>query len=206
MTKSTFIRFTTTGVWAAMLANLLAGSLCAPSWAGGGYHPRRAEVMGRDRNLSRQINRNYGDLGGHYGQLQREDAAIRRQERTDFRQNGGYLTRGEKQQLNGEENALRSQIRSDKGLGHPGPSDFREDHPRRAEVLGRDTRIGGRLNADYGKLDGNFGALKQDQRSIRQQEQADAAANGGYITRTQKQQLNQEENQLNQQIRQDLSQ
>jgi hypothetical protein len=47
--------------------------------------------------------------------------------------------------------------------------------------------------------------LKTDDRSIRQQEQSDARANGGYITATQTQQLNQEENQLRQQVNQDYT-
>jgi hypothetical protein len=70
-------------------------------------------------------------------------------------------------------------------------------------VLHRDIRIGGTLNADAGKLGGNYGSLKQQQQSIRQQEQADAAANGGHITKAQQGQLNGEEKLLNQEIRAD---
>jgi len=80
---------------------------------------------------------------------------------------------------------------------------FAQKHPRRAEVLHRDKRINNKLNRDYGKLGGHFGQLKAEDRSIHQQEQADASANGGHITRGQQHQLNSEENQLNQQIRQD---
>jgi len=166
-------------------------------------HPRRNEVMGRDRGLARQMNKDYGDLSGHYNQLQHQDAAIRRQERADFRQNDGHLTRAEQRQLNGEENNLRREMAADKGA--PPLTKFDQEHPRRAEVLHRDNRLGGSLNADAGRLGGNYSALKQDQRSIRQQEQADAAANGGHITRAEKQQLNQEENQLNEQIKQDYT-
>ena len=190
----------------------LAG-LSSPAFAKGGgggsfrqNHPRRAETLGRDRGLARQMNRNYGELGGHYGQLQRQDSAIRRQEQGWAKQNGGYLTKGEQGRLNREENHLQREVNYDKTLGDPQKSQFAMNHPRRAEVLNRDSRLGGSLNADYGKLDGNFGALKQDQRSIRQQEQADARANGGYITQSQKQQLNGEENQLRQQINTDLAQ
>lgn len=171
----------------------------------GGYHPRRAETMGRDRNLARQMNQDYGHLGGHYNQLQRQDQRIRQQEQHDFRTNGGYLTGTQQRQINGEENNLRNRMQQDYAQGRPGDQ-FADNHPRRAEVLGRDSRINGRLNRDYGQLDGNYGQLKQQDQSIRQQEQADAKANGGYITQQQRQQFNQEESQLNQQIKQDMQQ
>ncbi len=80
---------------------------------------------------------------------------------------------------------------------------FANNHPRRAEVLGRNRRTNGRLNADRGHLDGHYGQLKSENHAIRQQEQTDARANGGYITKGQQHQLNQEHNQLNRQIHQD---
>lgn len=164
-------------------------------------HPRRAEVMKRDRHLAGQTNKDYGHLSGHYNQLQKQDAGIRAQTRADMQKNGGYLTKGQQKQINGEEHTLRSEISADKGP--PPRTQFEENHPRRAEVLHRDNRIGGTLNADAGKLGGNYGSLKQQQQSIRQQEQGDAAANGGYITRAQQGRLNAEENQLNQEIKTD---
>lgn len=166
-----------------------------------GAHPRHAEVAKRDRNLAHQMNKDYGRLSGHYNQLQKQDAAIRNQTRADMQKNGGHLTKAEQKQINGEENALRSEIKADQGP--PPRTQFEQNHPRRAEVLHRDNRIGGTLNADAGKLGGNYGSLKQQQQSIRQQEQTDAAANGGYITKAQQGQLNAEEKQLNQEIRSD---
>src|SRR5262249_35337740 len=76
----------------------------SPGFAG--MHPRRAEVLGRDARIDARINNDYGHLGGHYGQLEREDNSIRRQEQRDARTNGGYITRGQQVQLNREENAL----------------------------------------------------------------------------------------------------
>lgn len=76
-------------------------------------HPRRAEVLRRDNNINREINRERGDLGGHYGQLKSEDRAIRKQEQRDARMNGGHITAAEQQQLNREENRLNNQIRRD---------------------------------------------------------------------------------------------
>jgi len=193
----------------SMLAAIIA-FLVTPAWAAEEHakaapakqaHPRRAEVMNRDRNLAKDANKNYGDLSGHYNQLQHQDASIRKQTQKDMQQNGGYLTKAQQKQLNGEENKLKSEIAADKGP--PPKTQFEQEHPRRAEVLHRDNRVNGTLNADAGKLGGNLGSLKQQQQSIRQQEQADAAANGGYISRAQQQQLNAEETQLNQQIRRD---
>lgn len=149
------------------------------------------------------MNQDFGHLGGHYRQLQHEDAGIHRQEQREARANGGHLTRGEKQQLNREENGLNKQIAHDYAEGRPNGK-FDRQHPRRGEVLNRDSRIGGQLNGDYGKLGGNYGRLHHEDQGIRHQEQADARANGGHITGQEQHQLNQEENQLKQQIRQDL--
>ncbi len=161
-------------------------------------HPRRAQVLRRDRGLNREVKADRGSLGGHYGQLNREDASIARQEQHDARMNGGYITKGEQNQLNREENHVQGQINRDNRI-----ASFDRNHPRRAEVLRRDSRLNNKINRDRGDLGGNYGALKSDDASIRQQEQSDAKANGGYITPLQQQQLNQEENQLTKQIRQD---
>ena len=91
---------------------LVAAAL--PSW-GSQAHPRRTEVMNRDRHLSNQMNRDYGHLTGHYNQLQHQDAAVRRQTQSDMQKNGGHLTRADQRHLNGEENTLRSEVAADKG-------------------------------------------------------------------------------------------
>ena len=179
--------------------------LGAPAWgkeeAPKAPHPRHAEVAKRDRHLAGQMNKDHGDLSGHYNQLQKQDAAIRKQANADMKANGGHLTKAQQKQLNGEENAVRAEIKADKGP--PPKTQFEQNHPRRAEVLHRDNRINGDLNADAGKLGGNYGSLKQQQQSIRQQEQSDAKANGGYITKSQQRQLYTEDNQLNQEIKAD---
>jgi hypothetical protein len=77
-------------------------------------------------------------------------------------------------------------------------------HPRRAEVLGRDSRINGELNRDYGHLNGHFGQLKSEDRSIRRQEQRDFRRNGGFLTRGQQAHLNHEESHVQRQINHDL--
>ncbi len=163
-------------------------------------HPRRAEVLRRDGAINRRINRDAGRLDGRRGQLTREDAGIRRQEQKDALANGGHITKGEQNQLNREENGLNRQINRDSSLGR---SSFQENHPRRAEVLGRDNSLNGRINADYGKLGGNYGKLENKDLAIRRQEQSDAYKNGGFITAGQQKQLNSEENNLNRKIKKD---
>ncbi|HEY9756090.1 MAG TPA: hypothetical protein V6C97_13065 [Oculatellaceae cyanobacterium] len=111
MNKMTIVRnslFTT-------LALGLILSSSAPSYAGqfAQKHPRRAQVLHRDNRQSARINRDKGQLGGHYKQLSREDNHIRRQEQRDAAGNGGHITKQEQRQLNHEENHLNNQIHRD---------------------------------------------------------------------------------------------
>ncbi|HEY9776500.1 MAG TPA: hypothetical protein V6C81_22250 [Planktothrix sp.] len=102
---------------AAMAMGMVVTTNVMPSFAWGGFwheHPRRAEVLGRDNGLNREIGRDYGHLSGHFGQLKSEDASIRRQEQRDARIDGGHITRGEQRQLNREENNLQWQINRDR--------------------------------------------------------------------------------------------
>jgi hypothetical protein len=108
---TTMFNLTTPKV-ATVAALALTVMTTLPSFAWG-WHPRRAEVLGRDAHLNREINRDYGHLNGHYGQLKAEDRSIRRQEQRDFRRNGGFLTRGQQAHLNREENHVQRQINHD---------------------------------------------------------------------------------------------
>ena len=102
-------------VAASALIALMTLSTTA-SFANRGFaqqHPRRAEVLGRNNNINNRLNSDYGKLGGHYGQLKSEDQSIRQQEQADAKFNGGYITKGEQRQLNGEENHVNNQIRND---------------------------------------------------------------------------------------------
>ena len=87
----------------------------APSWAGkfAQEHPKRAQVLHRDNQLQKQANNDKGHLEGHYGQITREDQSIRRQEQNDARINGGYITKGQQNHLNQEENGVQRQIDRD---------------------------------------------------------------------------------------------
>jgi hypothetical protein len=184
---------------AAAVALAIGCSSNCPSFANfAQQHPRRAEVLGRAGNLNRRINNDYGHLGGQYGHLETQDRSIVAQEQRDARRNGGFITRGQQGQLNREENSLSRETFYDNKN-----NSFVQNHPRRAEVMSRDANLNYSINKDEGHLGGNYGQLEQEDRSIAQQQRSDAAANGGFITKSQQQQLNQEENSLRSQIQQD---
>lgn len=164
-------------------------------------HPLRSEVLGRDNNLNKVIGEDKGDLNGHYGQLEKDDQSIQRQEQRDAAKNGGRLTGQEYNQLNREENGLGRQISKDNSGA--GDAQFQANHPLRSEVLGRDANLNSQINQDKGNLDGQYTNLKRSDNSIKRQEQRDAAQNGGYITNQQQLQLNKEENNLQNKIIQD---
>jgi hypothetical protein len=84
-------------------------------------HPRRNEVNKRVADQRFRINQGVqsGKLTPTQAkQLEANDKAIKQQEHTDVKANGGYLTAAEKKQLNQEENANSTLIRDDK---HPAP-------------------------------------------------------------------------------------
>jgi len=184
----------------AAFAVLLGCTTSCPSFAGkfAQNHPRRAEVLGRTGNINRRLNNNYGHLGGNYGHLENQDHQIVNQEQRDARQNGGYITRGQQGQLNREENSLSRETFYDNKNNA-----FVQNHPRRSEVMSRDSNLNYGINKDEGHLGGNYSTLESEDRSIAQQQRQDAAQNGGYITRQEQTQLNGEENSLRNQIRQD---
>jgi polyhydroxyalkanoate synthesis regulator phasin len=82
---------------------------------------------------------------------------------------------------------------------HAGPSgsQFAKDHPRRNEVNHRDREQLARVaeGLKSGKLTPTQAKqILSNDRSIKQQEHADVKANGGFLTKSQQRQINQEEN------------
>ena len=170
-------------------------------------HPRRAEVLKRDRNEQKANNQAAAQgkiTQGQANKLNREDANIRRQEQADAKKNGGYITPAEKQGLNREENRVnqqRANMEKRDASGSSG-STFAQQHPARAEVLNRDNREVGKNNAAEatGKITTQqANRLNREDAAIKRQEQRDARQNGGHITAQEDKQLNREENRVNQQ-------
>ncbi len=90
---------------------------------------------------------------------------------------------------------------------------FQKNHPRQTQVLKRVDRERNRVKTEYKQ--GKISAQQRNQmrgqiHAMRQEDYADARANskngtvrGGYITRGQQGVMNQQENQINREIRQD---
>jgi hypothetical protein len=81
--------------------------------------------------------------------------------------------------------------------------EWKEDHPRRAEVNKRlenqnDRIKEGRENGQLTK--GQAQQLHAEDHAIREQERAEAATQGGHITKGQQRQINREENRVSDQI------
>ena len=79
-------------------------------------HPRRAEVVAREKH-EKAVNAKdvkNGSLTKAQGkQLNKEDTAIRKEERADAAANGGHITKAEQRQLNRQENAVNAQRKAD---------------------------------------------------------------------------------------------
>ena len=76
-------------------------------------HPRRAEVNARLANQNRRIHadvRNGTLTHSQAHALHRDDHAIRREERSMARQNGGHISRTEQRALNQQENGVSRDI------------------------------------------------------------------------------------------------
>ena len=104
---------------------LIAVVIAIPAYArrGGGFrqqHPRRAEVNMRERNQARRIRQGVrsGSLTSDEAKsLRRNEVGMKRQERAEVKANGGYLTRGQKKQLNQELNQESKNIYQEKHDG-----------------------------------------------------------------------------------------
>ena len=95
-------------------------------------------------------------------------------------------------------------VNAEAGNGNPTGGKFAVNHPRRNEVNTRVDNQRERINQGLknGKLTGQEAQqLRANDRAIKQQEHADVKANGGYLTRAQQKQINQEENANSQLIR-----
>ena len=87
--------------------------------------------------------------------------------------------------------------------GFAGDRHFDRHHPRRDQVMDRTQRQNHRITRQVreGELThAQAHALRTGDRSIRQQQRADARANGGYITKQQQKNLNKELNANSKQI------
>lgn len=85
-------------------------------------------------------------------------------------------------------------------------ANWRKNHPRRAQVERRDHRLEKRTARaeKNGKItEGQADKLEGEEQAIHNQEKADAAANGGHITKAEQRDLNREENGVRHELRRD---
>jgi hypothetical protein len=156
-------------------------------------HPRREEVNRRVRNEERRIAKGLKDgtiTPDEAKKLRSELAGVKGEEKAEVKANGGYLTKTEQKQLNQQLNEDSRQIKHD------------EEHPRIGEVNQRVDNQEKRI--DQGVKDGQLTPaeaqqLRSEEAGIKGEEKAEVKANGGYLTKT-------EQNQLNQQLNQDSKQ
>jgi hypothetical protein len=187
---------------------------------GGNYGTLRAEQNGIQQQAQAEARANGGYLTGQQqGQIRAEENGVRQQMSQDYQGQGGAFGHGRHNgggNFNGGAGGFGGGAYGNNGYGNSGfnqsgfgngmgfgNGNFATNHPGRAEVLGRDNNINRELNADRGQLGGNYQGLKAEDRAIKQQERSESRANGGYLTGSQQQQLNQEENMLQNQVRQD---
>lgn len=93
--------------------------------------------------------------------------------------------------------AIRVQADTMTNPGNPTGGQFAKEHPRRNEVNKRVRHQRKRIAKDEasGKITPQEAQqLRANDNAIKQQEHADVKANGGYITKGEQKQLNQEEN------------
>jgi hypothetical protein len=76
-------------------------------------HPRRTQVNHRLNNQNRRIHQDVKDgtlSKSQAANLHHEDHQVRQEERDMASQNGGHITKGEQNVLNGQENKISGQI------------------------------------------------------------------------------------------------
>jgi len=83
-------------------------------------------------------------------------------------------------------------------------NNFDKTHPRRAEVNQRLKNQNARVDkkvADGKMSQGEANKIHKEDHAIRREEKADAAANGGHITKQEQKQINHQENHVSRQIK-----
>lgn len=86
------------------------GAAATPAMAGPWvhHHPRQAQVLARTHHQIARINdeRREGEISGQQARaLRADDRAIAQEVHADAHANGGYITRAQQHQLNGQLNA-----------------------------------------------------------------------------------------------------
>jgi hypothetical protein len=173
-------------------------------------HAQSQPISAADRSVGRDYNPNTREAnqdqrianGLRSGQMTSGEAAraeqtqsnIDRQVHDDREANGGKLTGAERQQINGEQNAASRQIYDEKHNGNtvtPNEVDNREANQQQRTAEGLRS---GQMTS------GEAARTNENQAAVAQQVHDERTANGGALTKQEKQQANKEENKNSKQI------
>ena len=138
-----------------------------------------------------------GELtAGETANLEKKEAAINKETRTDRAANGGKLTGAEKAQINHQQNQVSKQIYADKhnaNTAHYGNNKVGRRRENQQDRIAQGVKSG-QLTP------GETAMLEKQQKGINKQVASDRKANGGTLTASEKKQVNKEQNQASRNI------
>ena len=133
---------------------------------------------------------------GETANLEKKEAAINKETRTDRAANGGKLTSAEKTRINQQQNQMSKQIYADKhnaNTAHYGNNKVGQRRENQQDRIAQGVKSG-QLTA------GETAKLEKQQQGINKQVASDRKANGGTLTASEKKQVNKEQNQASRNI------
>jgi len=138
-----------------------------------------------------------GELtAGETANLEKKEAAINKETRTDRAANGGKLTAAEKAQVNRQQNQMSKQIYADKhnaNTAHFGNNKVGQRRENQQDRIAQGVQSGQLTPGETAKLE-------KQQQGINKQVAKDRKANGGTLTASEKKQVNREQNQASRNI------
>ena len=133
---------------------------------------------------------------GETANLEKKEAAINKETRTDRAANGGRLTSAEKAQVNRQQNQMSKQIYADKhnaNTAHYGNNKVGQRRENQQDRISQGIKSGQLTPGETAKLE-------KQQQGINKQVANDRKANGGTLTASEKKQVNKEQNQASRNI------
>jgi hypothetical protein len=171
----------------------------AASILAAGALAQTSEVGKRAENQQDRIGQGVrsGQLtAGETANLEKKEAAVNQEVRTDRALNGGHLTPQEKRVVNRQQNNVSNRIYQDKhnaATQHYGNNEVDQRRENQQDRIANG--IGsGKLTA------GQAARLEKGQAAINQETRTDRSLNGGHLTQGEKQQINKQQNQASRHI------
>ncbi len=181
------------------MKHLVVLTVTALFLAAGAAHAQKSEVGKRAANQQQRIAQGVksGSLTARgTANLETKEAAINHEVKADRSMNGGKLTGQEKRTVNQQQNHLSNRIYADKhnaARQNYGHSEVGQRQTNQQQRIGNGI-ASGKLSA------GQAAHLENGEAGLNQEVRADRNANGGTLTQGEKQQVNQQQNQMSNQI------